>query len=197
MIYQVDKHIINKITQNLSFLRFNDTQFYFLAENYYSKDSKDSIPWKDSKTSIIHRLVSSLYKTEFDFEKNHQAFIHFCSDFFNTRKIKTFENIQHVLMFGTKDDIKITELSNWVALEELLKSFDVKDYFYLERLIIRIPCGNLNLNITKLNNIDKILYLEVTSLDSKLTPNSKDLKKLEEELGLTNPIDSNWVDLSI
>lgn len=197
MIYKIDFSFLDTLTNKLPFLRYNDTQFYFLQEAYYSNRGKKETPWRKPKSVIIHRLTAEkTFKDDtkgLDFENHKDLFIKCCTDFLDKDKSKTLINLKHFLLIGEKNNLKATEISNWEIIEELFKKVDYKDYLNFGRYLIRIPCGSLNLNIVGFaEGNQKDLFLEIT----QIVDNQKDLKSIQKDLELKNPINAFWTDLA-
>lgn len=193
MIFKIENNFLQNLVKILPYIRYNDTQFYLVEESYYSIDGKKEIPWRNPKQSIIHRLTAeiSLNKEKVDFEKDLNTFLDFCDYFLDSTKTKTYTNIKHTLLKGTREGLKYSIIYNWNTLEELFEELNLKEYFYLNRFLIKIPYGSLNLNITKIENI-KDLFLEIIELD----PN-QDLQKIIKDLNLNNSINKNWTDIAL
>lgn len=193
MIFEVENNFLKSLIEKFPYIRYNDTQFYLIEEAYYSKDGKKEIPWKEPKQSIVHRLTAELPldKEKVNFEKDLDSFINFCNYFLDNTKTKTYTNLTHTLLKGLKNNLKYTIISNWGTLEDLFEDLNLKEYFYLNRLLIRVPCGSLDLNIIKIENIEK-LFLEIVELDS-----NQDLQKLKEDLNLIESLVQNWTDIAL
>lgn len=194
MIFKLKSNFLKDLTNKLPYLRYNDTQFYYIEENYFSKDGKKEETWVNPKESIIHRLTAniSLNTDKINFEENKKDFLDFCNNFFDNTKTKTFSNVKNFLMVGEINNLKFSEISNWEVLEELLYKENLKEYFYLNRYLIRIPCGSLNLNIIKIEEFDE-LYLEITEVVS----NAQEKLNLIKDLDLNNQINESWVNLKL
>ena len=194
MIFEVAEDILNKITKELPFLRYNDTQFVYMEEQYLSKNGLPEKPWKEPEDVIIHRVTAELSQdtTSVEFEKDLEAFKVFCKNFFDESLTKTMTKLKHFLMTGTKDTLDATEIANWSVVDDLLNKTDLKEYLDFGRWIIRIPCGEWNINFIKIASVDK-LYLEITSLWDK----KSDAERLHQTLSLKNPIDSSWAEIAL
>lgn len=193
MIFEVKNNFLKSLTEKFPYIRYNDTQFYLIEEAYYSKGGKKEIPWKAPEQSTVHRLTAELPldREKINFEKDLTSFVNFCNYFLDNTKTKTYTKLTHTLLRGLKNDLKYTVISNWSVLEDLFEELDLKEYFYLNRFLIRVPCGSLDLNIIKIENIEK-LFLEIVDLDS-----NQDSQKLKKDLNLTEMLDKSWTDIAL
>lgn len=193
MIFEVTEDILDKITEELPYLRYNDTQFIYLEEQYLSKDGKLEKPWKDPEEVIIHRASAELPKNEnVNFETDLEGYKDFCKNFFDESATKTLANLKHFLMTGVKGALDATEIANWNVIQTLQQKVNLKSYLEFGRWLIRIPCGEWNINLVKFAGIDK-LYLEITTVWDK----KSDAEKLHQTLSLKNPIDSTWAEIAL
>lgn len=192
MVYKVNKNIIKKILEELPFLRYNDTRFFAIDEFYYSKSGKKEIPWNEPKEAIVHRIVSEIKLEKCEFEENKDAFIDFLDYLFDESKPKMFEYAKHVLMTGEQSNVLATEITFWPVVETIFEKVDLSPYLTCNRILARIPCGMLNLNLTKLNNSNDF-YLEITSLNLDY----ESLDKLKRDLELDEPITESWGELAL
>lgn len=193
MIYKVTESILDKIKSELPFLRFNETNFVYLEEQYLSENGKVEQPWKEPKDVIIHRVTAELPKNEsVDFEKDFSNFEVACKNFFNDERSKTLANLKHFLFIGSKEDLNATEIANWSVIDALLNKANLKEYLGFGRWLIRIPCGEWNINIVKIAKSED-LYLEITSVWGE----KSDAEKLQQTLELTNPLDLTWAEIAI
>ena len=164
MIYKVEKDIISQIVKELPFLRFNETQYFTISEQYYAqKENLAEIPWKSKHPTTCHRQVAQFpIVQKVDFEKDVELYKTFTTQFFDQSISKTFEGLQHFLLRGlTVDEISFTEVADWTLIQDLLSEAKYIQSVCCNRLLVRIPCGPINLNITELEN-DDVLYLEIT-----------------------------------
>ena len=60
-----------------------------------------------------------------------------------------FEYAKHVLMTGEKSNVLATEITFWPVVETIFEKADLTPYLTCNRVLARIPCGMLNLNLTK------------------------------------------------
>jgi len=194
MIYKVAEDIIEILTKKLPFIRYGDARFFDLEESYYSVAGKKEIPWKNPKESIVHRLTAyiELNPKENNFDKNKKDFINFCNCFFDNSIPKTFSNAKHFLLVGDRENVQATEVAIWNVVEEAFNKANLHSYFDCSRLLINIPCGSLNLYVTKLVNSNDF-YIEITSED----PDSNELDILINTLNLTNEIEESWAELAM
>ena len=193
MIFEVTEDILDKITEELPYLRYNDTQFIYLEEQYLSKGGRLEKPWKDPEEVIIHRASAELPKNEnVSFETDLKSYKNFCKDFFDESKPKTLANLKHFLMTGTKGALDATEIANWNVIQSIQQKVDLKSYLEFGRWLIRIPCGEWNINLVKFAGLDSF-YLEITTVWDK----KSDAEKLHQTLSLKNPIDSTWAEIAL
>lgn len=194
MIFKVTDKILDKIKAELPYLRYNETNFVYMEEQYLSKNGKVEAPWKNPKEAIIHRVSAEFPKNEaMDFEKDFNSFKDYCRLFFDESQAKTLSNLKHFLFIGDKDHLNATEVANWSVVADLLDKTDLDEYLSFGRYLIRIPCGEWNINIIKLAN-GSDLYLEITAV---WINEESDVEKLHQILSLTNPLDLSWAEIAI
>lgn len=192
MIFKVNYDIFNTILDKLPFLRFNDTSFVCLWEEYLSKNGQEEEPWINPEDVLIHRITASRQIPQtLDFEKDFEAFKSFCREFLSSNSTMSLCNLSHYILIGKQYDLKASQIANWEVCSALFDRCKLKAYLELDRCLIRIPCGSLNLNIVKFLDKEE-LYLEITSLDESST---KELQKLQGDLQLSNPLYTTWTDL--
>lgn len=193
MIFEVDLSILDKIFEKLYYLRFNDASFNYIEELYFSEDGRLETPWTPPyEESIIYRLAASWPKpSDMDFERNFESFKTRCADFFDETKAKTLSDLKKFLLVGTKDDLQATEIANWAVIDRLLDRTTLDFYLQLSRWLIRIPCGNVNINLVKIPKIET-LFLEITPV---FVEDKASVEKLQNDLQLSNGQDCFWTDL--
>lgn len=191
MVYKVEKDIVEKMLEALPFLRYNDTGFFDVEEFYYSKEGKPEIPWKDPETAIVHRIVSELTFASVDFEKHPDNFLKVVEFFFDTKQVKTFENAKHYLIHGKRNDSLATEVAVWPVVDKVFENVGLQKYLLCDRLVLKVPCANLNLHITKLVGDEENLYLEITT-----TSDYKGLQNLIRDLKLKSEVTVSWGELA-
>lgn len=194
MLFKLQKKFLEDLIIKLPYLRYNDTNFYYIEESYFSKNGEKEKTWVNPKESVIHRLTANipLNAEKVNFEENKKDFINFCNNFFDNSRTKTFANLKNFLIIGNLDNLKYSEISNWKVIEDLLYKTGLKEYFSINRYLIRIPCGSLNLNIIKIEEFED-LYLEIT----EISPSEQEKLNLIKDLALNNQINDTWVSLKI
>lgn len=191
MIYKVSENILEEIVKQFPYIRYNDTQFYSLEEDFYTPKGQLKEPWPEDTSTVIHRMTASLPISEPKFEEDPKSLLQTSKEFFDIDVPKTLVGARHILLLGKKNKLEFTELSNWKVVSDLLNLQGLDVSLTCSRFLIRIPCGLLNLNITKLFNTNET-YLEVTMVEPDA---DYQLKDLVQRLNLTEPMSVTWADI--
>lgn len=190
MIFKIIlEDFLNKLFQELPYIRYNETSFMLIDETFYSNRKIEETPWKEPKNIIMYRATADLSKPnpkQLDFEKDIKVFIDFCKTYFTDNTTFTFSNLKHFLFTGSEKNLTVSELSNWNALENVFTTVNLQHYLQMERKLIRIPCGNLNINIVNFPFHRGSCFCEITPLyESPET--SISIKKLQSKMQLKQP----------
>lgn len=193
MVYRVQNDIVEKILKKLPFLRYNDTKFYDVEECFFSRNGVKEIPWKSPETATVHRIVSEIdMSSANNFEKDRSAFLKAIEYFFDLNQPKTFEHAKHYLIHGTRYSNLATEVAMWPTVEKVFETVDLTEYMIYSRLIVNIPCSNLNIHIIQLAENKENLYLEITSN----TGDYEGSENLIKELDLKDEVTTSFGELA-
>lgn len=193
MIFKTSLEILEKIFTTFPYFRYNDTEFFYIEESYLSKDGKQEKPWKEPVSVTICRAVArQVFPDNVEFEKNLELLKKHCKDFFDENLTKTLSGLKRFLITGTQEELEATEIANWKALQAFIDKTSFKDYLNFGRYIIRIPCGEWNINLVKVSGLSDI-FLEITSIHQ----NEEIPKKLLTDLGFEKSDFQHWTDVAI
>ena len=193
MIFKTSLEILEKIFTTFPYFRYNDTEFFYIEESYLSKDGKQEKPCKEPTSVTICRTVARQdFPNKVEIEKNLELLKKHCKDFFDESLTKTLSGLKRFLITGTREELEATEIANWKALQTFIDKTSFKDYLNFGRYIIRIPCGEWNINLVKVSGLSDI-FLEITSIHQ----NEEIPKKLLTDLGFEKSDFQYWTDVAI
>lgn len=193
MIYKVDKSIFRKLEDNLPFLNYSKAYFVLLEESFFSENGKQENPWIDPENVIIYRRTSELTLTGNSENRNlnFEEFEKLCNEFFEL-KTKTLSNTKRYVMIGSRRFLELTEIDNPVVLFYFLEKANLKPYLEPSRYVVRIPCGDYNLDIVKFVKGED-LYVELTKNFSDAR--NQGIESLQRNLGLSEELKTDWANL--
>lgn len=195
MIYEVDKSIFSTLQDNLPFLRFEDANYVFLEESYLSTDGRVENPWIEPEEVTIVRRTSMMEVSK-DWDHPEKGIVEnfeiLCEKFFDDSIPKTLNNVKNFIMGGTRDTLDVMEISNLPMMLSIFKKARLSSYLEPSRYVVRVPCGEYNLDLVKFPKVDK-LYIEITKLYQ--TTSNRGAESLCRILNLGSEIKSDWANI--
>lgn len=174
-------------------MRYNDSSFILLEESFFSENGVIEKPWEEPNEVVVYRRTSELHVPEdLNLEVPFSNFEKFCASFLDNDQSKTFTDAQHLLLKGTKNSLEVCQVSNPKVLLDLLDRAGLKSYTEPCRYMVRIPCGEYNLDIVKFLDLQDI-YVNIFKCN-KDAPD-EGLENLKKYLDLKTPISKEWASI--